>query len=399
MSKVDLNVKYIESLKTPEKRTEYFDKMVKGLCLRITEKGYRSWGLYFRFNNRLQRMTLGTLNALSLKDARKKARQNLNLVADGTNPLEEKKAARQADTFDFLASEYLERHAKAKKKSWKEDDRIITADLLPAFGGIKAKDVARRDVRALLERKAQTSPVMANRLRALLRKMFNWGISVEIVEDNPVLLVPLPTKAQQRDRVFTEEEIKTLWAEFDKEKFQTAAAFKLRLITAQRGAEVFSLEWTELDLETGWWTIPSQKTKNGLSHRVPLSAQSARILETLKEKQDQSKTRKGSPWAFPARRGVGHLTTLQKAVERIRNRSGIKDFRGHDLRRTAASMMTGMGIPRLVVSKVLNHVEPGVTAVYDRHSYDIEKREALETWSKRLTVMVSNMKEVKTENA
>jgi hypothetical protein len=69
------------------------------------------------------------------------------------------------------------------------------------------------------------------------------------------------------------------------------------------------------------------------------------------------------------------------------------------LRRTAASLMTGMGIPRLVVGKILNHVEPGVTKVYDRHSYDKEKREALESWGKRLMVLVSDLKEVNAENA
>ncbi len=87
---------------------------------------------------------------------------------------------------------------------------------------------------------------------------------------------------------------------------------------------------------------------------------------------------------------------MQKAIQRIKKSTGI-DFVGHDLRRTAASMMTGMGIQRLIVSKILNHVEPGVTAIYDRHSYDKEKREALEAWSKRLTLMVSELKEAKLE--
>jgi integrase len=81
------------------------------------------------------------------------------------------------------------------------------------------------------------------------------------------------------------------------------------------------------------------------------------------------------------------MDTTQKAAERIRTRTGI-DFRQHDLRRTATSHMTGMGISRLVVGKILNHVEPGVTAIYDRHSYDREKREALEAWAGRLDEIV-----------
>ena len=92
------------------------------------------------------------------------------------------------------------------------------------------------------------------------------------------------------------------------------------------------------------------------------------------------------------------MANPQKALERIHAATGI-EFRGHDLRRTAASMMTGMGTPRLTVSKILNHVEPGVTAVYDHHSYDQEKREALEAWSKRLMILVSELQVVEQSEA
>ena len=87
-----------------------------------------------------------------------------------------------------------------------------------------------------------------------------------------------------------------------------------------------------------------------------------------------------------------------KAAERIRERTGIKDFTAHDLSRTAASKMTGMGISRMTVSKILNHVERGVTAVYDRHSYDKEKREALEAWGHRLQMIVSGLREVSSDS-
>ena len=104
-----------------------------------------------------------------------------------------------------------------------------------------------------------------------------------------------------------------------------------------------------------------------------------------------------------APRGKGQSPTskfdLTKATERIRKRTGIKDFKAHDLRRTASSLMTGMGIPRLTVSKILNHVEPGVTAVYDRHSYDAEKRDALERWSRRLQIIVSGLQRVTSSEA
>jgi integrase len=94
--------------------------------------------------------------------------------------------------------------------------------------------------------------------------------------------------------------------------------------------------------------------------------------------------RGNSPWVFPSPTTDRPIENPQKAAERLRERSKVADLRLHDLRRTAASLMTGMGVSRLTVKKILNHAERDVTAVYDRHSYDPEKRTALEAWGSRL---------------
>jgi integrase len=402
---MNLTAKLIESLKTPSKRTEYFDEDVPGLCLRITETGHKSWGLYYRFAGRQQRLSLGSLAALSLKQARKKARSALNDVAENKNPFTAKIEQRAAETFKFVTQEYIERYAKPNKKSWEEDQRIIDHDLLPYFGAIRAKEITRKDITELLERKAAKSPVQANRTRSLPNKIFRWAIPKGYIENNPVYLTELPGgKESERDRVLSEKEIKQVWTSLDKEreadkahrKYQmlSAGSLKLRLLTAQRGGEVMSMEWSEIENE--WWTIPGSKTKNGLTHRVPLSPGSSIIDEMKSLVEGTEKNKKPlSNFVFPGPRG-GHIENVQKAIQRIRKSTGIQ-FRGHDLRRTAATQMTSMGIPRLIVQKILNHVEPGVTQIYDRYSYDKEKREALESWSKRLVLMVSALKEVKTE--
>jgi integrase len=155
-----------------------------------------------------------------------------------------------------------------------------------------------------------------------------------------------------------------------------AASFKLRLLTAQRGVEVLTMRWADLDGD--WWTIPGDVAKNGSSHRVPLSKPAQAILAELRDAAD------GSRWVFPSPKVAGKpIVNVQKAADRLVELAGV-EFVPHDLRRTAASHMTSMGVPRLVVSKILNHVERGVTAVYDRHSYDEEKREALASWGDRV---------------
>jgi len=395
MPTIRFTARTLEALKpTPNAQIDYFDESLPGFHMRISPGGRKTFGVMYRHAGRVRRMTFGTFPPLTLGDARERAKEDLRKAAKGEDPATQKAEDRQADSFAALAEDYMKRYAKPKKKSWKEDNRIIDNKLSPAIGNVTAKHVTRAQIRELLDKIATTAPIEANRTLATGSKIYNWALSQDLVENNPCLGISAPGAEHQRQRVLSVDEIKKLWKEFEKETPGAGAAFKLRLITAQRGGEVFSMEWDEIDLESAWWTIPEEKSKNGLAHRVPLTQVAIKILRDLRERQLRSKTKKKSVWVFPARKGKGHLTTIQKAVEKIRERSGIKDFTAHDLRRTAASLMTGMGIPRLTVSKILNHVEPGVTAVYDRYSYDKEKREALETWGHRLQLMVLDLHSV-----
>ncbi len=126
------------------------------------------------------------------------------------------------------------------------------------------------------------TPIAANRLRALLRKVFNFAVEQEIVESNPVTHVPRPGVEQRRDRVLSADEIRNLWTQLDDETPQMAAAFRLRLITAQRGGEVRNMQWADVDLESGIWTVPGEHAKNGMPHRVPLTDPARDILMALK---------------------------------------------------------------------------------------------------------------------
>lgn len=400
MPKVNLTAAFVKSIKPNGKRMDYFDESAPGFSLRVSEKGVKTWCVSYRFAGKWTRYTFSNVTRHSLKEARELAKDALRDAAKGINPAAKKKENRKADTFKDVAGDFMERYSKKKKKSWRGDQRIIDNKLNPRIGRVKAKELTRAQVREIVETIAENAPYEANRVLACLRKIYNWAISEDLVEANPCDHVAAPGEEIRRDRVLTEDEIRTLWKDLKNEQLPVASTFKLRLLTAQRGGEVFSVEWKELDLEGAWWTIPAEKAKNGLAHRVPLSLPAIRIFGELRRQQDESETRKGSTWVFPARRFDGdnkHLDTVQKAVERIRERTEINNFRAHDLRRTAASLMTGMGIPRLTVQKILNHVEPGVTAVYDRHSYDREKREALEAWSKRLMMLVSDLQAVSSE--
>ena len=399
---VNLTARSVDALK-PHKtdQVDYRDASLPGFGIRVSPGGRKSWIVVYRNNGRLRRLTLGVFPHVSLADARVRAKAALHGAAHGDDPAATKIDDRRAETFADLAREYIERHAK-HKRSGDEDIRILNGSphkkrtgkrphvpLVKRWGTRKVKEISRRDVRELLEEIGERAPIMANRVLALVRKMFNFAIEHDWLEANPCHMVKRVAPERQRDRVLSEDEIRALWKALDSEDAIIAAVFRLRLLTAQRGGEVLGATWDEMDLTSGWWTIPAARSKNGLAHRVPLSPQALKVLKALRSVTGDS------PWVFPSPKKEGaSIAHAQKAIERLVERSGV-DFRGHDLRRTAASLMVGAGVPRLVVSKILNHVETGVTAVYDRHSYDPEKRAALDFWGKRLEQIVTGKRGAK----
>ena len=158
------------------------------------------------------------------------------------------------------------------------------------------------------------------------------------------------------------------------------------------------MKWSDISQEPAGAvrTIPRDVTKNRRSHRVPLSAAVLEIIKAAGERLEEDRQRpnkwrekKGqvprqpSAWVFPSPRGTAAMANTQKAFDRVRLACGNPGFPAHDLRRTAATRMTGeLKIPRFAVGRVLNHLEPGVTGVYDRYAYDDENWDALARWAR-----------------
>ncbi len=373
----------IQSIKPEGERFEVWEDNGKGLGLRVSSVGRKSWVFLYRFEGKPRRLTLGHYPAMSLADAHAahaKARQMLERGTDpGALEVSARERARKAPTVADLAGEFMEKWSKPRKRSWKEDERLLNKEVLPYWGGCKAADITRRDVLTLLEGVVERgSPIQANRLFAVIRKIFNFGVERDIVPHTPCSHVRAPANPNRRDRVLTPEEIRAFWEGLDKADEMgdgIKRALKLVLVTAQRPGEVLGASWKEIEGE--WWTIPGEKAKNGIPHRVPLSSLALELMGP-----------RGEGLLFPSPRRDTEVpvqvNALSHGIRRNRQAVNVEDFTPHDLRRTAASHMTGAGIPRLTVSKILNHAEQGVTAVYDRHSYDQEKRQALEKWSRTL---------------
>jgi len=385
-----LTERFIATVKSHAARADWFDTLVPGLALRVGAAAARtetkSWSLHYRNKaGKQRRFTLGRYPTVGLAKARAEARRKLVEVHDGGDPAESRVRWRAADTFAQLCETYMERHARAHKKSWREDDRLIRRELLPVLGGLKAAEVRRRDAIALLDAiVSRPAPVLANRVKALIHKIFVFAISRDVVDANPVSGIARPASEKARERVLTDDEIRTLWTTLDAESFKIRLLFKLLLLTAQRRNEVAGMPWSELDLDRGLWTLPGERAKNGRMHLVPLVGEALRLLREWREIQPED-----ADYVFPGGKNGQPLGDLKKPLGRIRRVSGV-NFRPHDLRRTAATRLSELGVPRAVTAKLLNHIEPGVTAqIYDRHSYDAEKRAALLKWDHRLHTLVT----------
>lgn len=395
MPQVKITARNAPTLPAPaEGNIEYFDMILPGFGLRVSSKGRRTWFARYRIKGRKAKgsMSLGTLTDLDLADARDKAKDAFRTAHKGHDPAEPIRKERHAETFKELGERYIKEYAKKRKRSWRSDERIILRELNPAIGNMKASAVRRADIRQILRTITERdAPIMANRTRETARMVFAWALSEEIggIELNPCAGIKPPAEEKSRDRVLSADEIATLWKALTKPPagmpYRCALALKLQLVTIQRKGEVVGAEWHEIDEREKMWTIPAEKAKNGLAHRVPLSDAALEILGQIK------KFSRGSRWLFPSPAGDRPMAAraINHAVLRVIDKLGIENVRPHDMRRTGASHMTSIGISRFMVGRVLNHSERGVTAVYDRHSYDREKRQALDAWAARLEEIVT----------
>ncbi len=369
----------VERLKPPAKgRADYADAVLPGLHLRVTEKCHKSWSVVYRINGKQRRMTLGSYPRLDLIDARAAAREALQAVDRGVDPIQLRRAAEPAalSTFGAVARSFIERYAKPQLTSWAETQSVLERYVLPQWGGRPIADIAKRDVILLLDQVADGGG-SANRVLGAARRVFNWACERDMLDASPTTYIKRPVKAVARDRVLTDDEVVAVWAACEELSYPMGAFVKLLLVTAQRRTEVATMQWSNVDLDAAVWTLPAERAKSGRAHQVPLSPLALDILNSVPQFD--------GPYIFTTTGGERSVSGYSRAKRRLDALAPVADWRLHDLRRTAASGMAKLGTPVNVLSKVLNHVSAGahggVTAIYNRYAYEDEKRQALDAWA------------------
>ncbi|MYZ47337.1 tyrosine-type recombinase/integrase [Propylenella binzhouense] len=394
MPRKNLTSRFCDTVKV-EVRSDYQDEIVRGLALRVSPNGIKTWNVVYtrESDGSKQRVKIGRYPAVTLEKARTAALKMVTAVAEGGDPADAKRAQRAAITVEALGELYIEKHAKRNKKTWAEDERLLKREVYPAIGAMKAFAVKRRDVLDIIEAKAEAGRVaQSTQILAVVRKLFNWAVDGDYLSVSPAIGIRPRGKAVKRDRVLSDGEVRAIWNALPEAGMSdaTRAIIRLLFLTGQRSGEVCGMTRGEIDVDAATWTIPGTRAKNGLTHVVPLSTAALATIEPVLGKAGEEPdaplfTRIGEPIESNA---IARAARRELQVTR-------EPWTPHDIRRTVATGMAGQGIAPHVVEAVLNHISgfrAGVAGVYNRNQYEPEKRRALDQWAEHLDAIVAGRK-------
>ncbi len=349
-----------------------FDSELPGFGVRVFPSGVKSFVIWYRSRGQKRLMTIGRYGAMTLHQARERARRVIVDAGDGRDPLSERRDDRSGMSLGEFASVYLERHARPHKKTWREDERRLGTHLLSRWGGRRLDSIGRADVAKLHAAIGSEHRHEANRVLALVSIIFAKAIEwahLPTGSINPASGIK-QFREPSRDRWLGAAEVSRLLVAVEEEENPYhRAAFKLYLLVGCRRSELLSLRWGDIDLER--CTLFIRETKANRPHLLPLSAAAVTIVSELPREHD-------NPYLFPSPvlRG-SHLADLKRPWNRIRKRAGLTDIHLHDLRRTVGSMLAMDGASLQLIGKILNHSETRTTEVYARLTEDTT-RDALE---------------------
>jgi integrase len=392
----------VERLRPKDREQILWDTVLPGFGLRISPKGVKTFLIQYRYveaeyrdeDGKLKRRwrerqeKVGRLDTLTVAKARDRAREIKKKVSAGINPVAERNAIEAAEQAERQAREltlrkvtdrYMTEYA---ERNTRPSTTRITRGLLKqwcgALGDRPIGDIAKADILGFLntklaEKKDGTGRIAGNHLLRAIGHLFTWAQQLDLVTNNPAQGVAKPQpRMVSRDRYLDADEITSFWAACNEIGWPVGALFKLLLLTGQREGEVGQMRWTELDLPNRVWNIPGTRTKNGKPHIVHLSDLAVEIIAKLPVIY-------GSKYVFTMT-GKGPFCNFDYAKKRIQKLMGVFDWRPHDLRRTATTVLAELGIAPHVADRILNHTGgtiSGVAAIYNRFQYLEERKAAL----------------------
>jgi integrase len=378
--------------------TRYLKTDERGLCIDVLPSGVKSWIFRYRLNGRQQKNHLGQYPAMSLADARTERDRQAMLVKDGKSPAEEKRKKKLQTkggtptnpTVRQFCDTYYRDQVEGKLKDPAQVLRYIDKEICPLLGDKLLRDVTVTDIHDLLYRKRDEGKVgkrdegkvrTALHLRGTLKRIWDYGVEMRLVDSNPAQLVKAKYigKTRARTRALSPKELRMVLRTIDDSNLmrQFKLAFRIILLTMVRKGELLQARWEHVDLSACEWTIPAELTKMHKPHVVYLAPQ---IIEAFRELRILSC---GSDFVLPGRDSEQrhmHENSLNTALDRL-TFEGVPQFTIHDMRRTSSTLLNGNGFNSDWIEAALGHAIAGVRGVYNTHDYAADRKRMLQWWA------------------
>jgi integrase len=389
MPRVKLTKSAIDVLATHEKDIVYWDSTCPGFGVKVTPKGRKVFIVLYRnggAGSRLRKYTIGPYGRITLHQARIAALKIFAARTEGRDPAAEKQQARRrlvADRVDDLVELFITEHL-SKTRSAREISRLLRREIIPSWGTRSVHELDRRQVIDLVtEIASRGTPSAANKLLKVVKTFFGWCVGRAILDLSPAKGVVAPSRERARDRVLDDKELARILGATLQIGGPYAGIIELLALTGQRREEVAQLTWDEIDLAGRTWTLPAFRTKNGKPHIVHLSKPALAVLMRM--------PRLGQfVFSLSGAKPFGRFSAAKRDLDKL---SGVSNWRLHDLRRTCVSGMARLGVAPHVADKILNHQTgsiSGVAAVYQRHEFLGERKEALESWGEHVDCLLKS---------
>jgi len=395
----------VDHLAPQDGSTFLWDKALPGFGVRVTQGGTKSYIYQYRLGGRgsiSRRFTIGRHRApWTARSARNKALCLAQQVAKGKDPVKKRRERRRKQVghrFDRYAELFTEEYLKRRWKDWSRIRSMLVHYAVPTIGTKRIWDVRRSDLTAIY-RRLENRPSVARAMHATLRKMFKRAMSRDDLKHSPVQGVDAPPPPKPRNRYLSTEELRCALKTSYQLTGHYGPAFRLMILTGQRRGEVIGLDWSELQREGSRWDLPTERSKNGRPHLVPLSKQAIALLDAVAC---------GKDWPSHGSVFLSSYGTRLSAFSKVKEKWDAMIFRRmrsaeesavlapwwiHDIRRTVATGMQALQIRTEIIESVLNHLsgtKSGIVGVYQCYPYQEEKRQAMKQWGRHIKKLTTS---------
>jgi integrase len=406
----------VDALQTSDRDQFVWDSEIRGFGVKLTPANRRVFILVYRFPRgragRVKRYTLGVYGCITAEEARNVAKRLVGEIAAGIDPMAVLQAQRKAaeaerrapqKSFEVIAKRFIEQHHKAQNRHWREAERLINRHVMPLWRRRNITDITRGEINEVLDSiEENNGPTTAHAVLKQIRKMFNWYAVKDERFASPIVrgMARMSPRKQRRTRTLNDDEIRVVWQALEASNPPFRQLLRFLLLTAQRRGEASGA--THAEIRDDVWRIPPERYKTEKVHIVPLTGFAREQLRDLGDLANLGEYVFTTTGDKPYQGLPKAKRQLDQEIERIL-RSQLppekKDapaplmpnWRVHDLRRTAKTLMQRAKVRPDVSERVLGHAIPGVAGTYDQYEYFDEKRDALERLSAEIRRILGSL--------